>query len=115
MVGKILFNRLGDIGTKPLVLALFDALPGLKERNLVKHWLISKLEAWSTRWLPRYKFLLLIRLATLSDVSVGTLVDNLADRLEEVESETLGNKLGNLKVYLLVVKLADTIAKMKTE
>lgn len=34
----------------------------------------------------------------LKYVLFGTLVDNLADRLEEVESETLGNKLGNLEV-----------------
>ena len=42
---------------------------------------------------------------------VGKLVDNVDDNLEQVESETLSNKLGKLKVYLLVVKLADTIVR----
>lgn len=50
---KILFNRLGDVGTKALLLALFDRLPGWKTRNLVTHWLICKLEPWYKRWLPR--------------------------------------------------------------
>ena len=49
----------------------------------------------------------------LSDVLVGTLVSNLADRLNQVKSKTSGNKLGNLEVYILVVKVDDTIAEMK--
>ena len=47
----------------------------------------------------------------LTDVLVGKLVDTVNHNLEQVESETLGNKLANLKVYLLVVKLADTIVR----
>ena len=49
----------------------------------------------------------------LSDVLFGTLVSNLADRLNQVKSKTTGNKLWNLEVCILVVKVDDTIAEMK--
>lgn len=112
MERKILFNRLGDIGTKALVEAVFDALPGSKARNLVTRWLMCKLEPWPKR-LPATLEVILANTVSdkLTDVLVGKLVDNVDDNLEQVESETLGNKLGNLKVYLLVVKLADTIVR----
>ena len=112
MVRKILFNRLREIGTKALVEAVFDALPGWKAINLLTLWLICKLEPWPKHWPATLEVILANTVSDkLSDVLLGKLVDTVDHNLEQVESKTLGNKLGNLKVYLLVVKLADTIVR----
>ena len=109
---KILFNRLGEIGTKALVEAVFDALPGWKARILLTLWLMCKLDPWPKHWPATLEVILANTLSDkLFDVLVAKLVDTVDHNLEQVKSETLGNKLGNLKVYLLVVKLAATILR----
>ena len=53
-----------------------------------------------------------ISIFSLAEVEAKALVHTLADRLTEVEKETLGNTLAELKAKALVIKLTIRLAEV---